>query len=451
MSDPPIVPEHALLVSSMEMVQEIDDNSWLLDGKLIISRQDTRSSDCPCWETGEGDFFTLSPAPSPEPKTRLVAFGTIDPLFELTSWNGRVATWHIGNASMKIDTRLPSWYSREHRMLEYIQSKGDLGFRTRPILYEAEIDGQFYLLRGNLPGTCLGHIWHTLQPDEKKYYVDQTANMVQKLAEFQSDTLCAPDGGMVREMLFKPEYYHTPPTHDELVLVAEALKMDCSTFHLSLNDLSPGNIFVNGTDEPIGVHTWYLSAFLPKAWTRTKLCMSDYAHVDCDPKEMKESENLFNRIVDAEEAEEPTSPFQPITNIAEMVQEGGQAMALLFDRVDQNWKETEDRRVLFQKLVETLKGRQEWRFLLQKRLGEKGFPENSANYERNFPEAVHSQQNFVPLMESLPRPFTFVRDGEDFSFTVLSRDDYQSVELAGSEVPLPPSPSPSDDSQGYWE
>lgn len=39
------------------MVELVSDDSWLFLGKLLISRQDTRSSDLPCWETGNGDFF----------------------------------------------------------------------------------------------------------------------------------------------------------------------------------------------------------------------------------------------------------------------------------------------------------------------------------------------------------------------------------------------------------
>lgn len=255
------------------------------------------------------------------------------------------------------------------------QSKGDLGFLTPPILFKAKIEGRLYVLTGNLPGSYLGDVWHTLPPAAKEYYVEQTASMVQKLSELQSEELCTFDKGQVRE-----HYMNTVldmgvrnATNEELTRLAKTWDMDCSAFHFYVNNLSPRNIILNGTDHPIGVAHWGVAGFYPKGWARTKLSML----FDADLNSIRET--------DAE-----------IRKLRHGVRTSGNP---------------ELRSSLHQKLVQSMEEMQEWRALLQRRLGEKGFPESSVEYQRHILNQVSPgmarPKMLRPLVEYLPKGFTF--------------------------------------------
>lgn len=349
------------------MIQEVADDSWLFFGKLLISRQSVRSSDLPCWESGNGDFFTISQAPfttpqgpSPAPQPRPATFEThLIPArsqpcpqtpFTLIEHDPTGMVWGIGEARMTIQHLPLPRFATEHPHLEYVQSKGDMGFLTPPILFKAEIDGRMYVLTGNLPGSYLGDVWHTLQPAAKDYYVEQTANMVQRLSEFQSEELCAFDKGQVNELYMNAELDSGSrrATNEELTRLAKTWDMDCSTFHFCVNDLSPWNIVVNGTDNPIGVSHWGMAGFYPKAWARTKLSMLRYANLDPIPETEAEFMEVWSRANVLYETDIP----------------GSEAL----------------RDSQLQRFIQRREEEQEWRAQLQKRLGENGFPESSREY-----------------------------------------------------------------------
>lgn len=249
------------------------------------------------------------------------------------------------------------------------------GFSPPPILFKEEIDGRLYVLTGNLPGSYLGDVWHTLQPAAKDYYVEQTANMVQKLSELQSEELCAFDKSQVREHYMNTVLDVGVPsaTNEELTRLAKSWDMDCSSFHFYVNDLSPRNIIVNGTDHPIGVAHWGMAGFYPKAWARTKLSMLFDADLDSTRETDEEIQELMHGV-----------------------------------RTSGN---PELRSSLHQRLVQDMEEIQEWRALLQRRLGEKGFPESSVEYQRHIMKQVNpgmaEPEMLRPLVEYLPKGFAF--------------------------------------------
>ncbi|KAL6408268.1 uncharacterized protein AUP68_08123 [Ilyonectria robusta] len=296
------------------------------------------------------------------------------PAFTLIHYGPESMIWDIGVARMRIMDLPLHHFGTGHRHLEYVQSKGDLGFLTPPILFKEEIDGRLYVLTGNLPGSYLGDVWHTLQPAAKDYYVEQTANMIQKLSELQSEELCAFDKSQVREHYMNTVLDVGVPsaTNEELTRLAKTWDMDCSSFHFYVNNLSPWNIIVNGTDNPIGVAHWGMAGFYPKAWARTKLSML----LDADLESTRESDAGIRKSRHAVRTSDTP----------------------------------ELRSSLRQKLVQRMEERQEWRALLQRRLGEKGFPESSVEYQRHILDQLSpgmaKPKMLSPLVEYLPKGLT---------------------------------------------
>jgi hypothetical protein len=43
-------------------IREVDDNSWIIANKLLLSRQRSPPLDRPSWSDGDGSFFALSEA-----------------------------------------------------------------------------------------------------------------------------------------------------------------------------------------------------------------------------------------------------------------------------------------------------------------------------------------------------------------------------------------------------
>ncbi|KAH7017194.1 hypothetical protein EDB80DRAFT_564489 [Ilyonectria destructans] len=267
------VTEYHELDSDMEIknvLQEISETSWILGGKILLSRTSTPTPGKPSWSSGHGDFYTISEAPSPMPPVRSPSY-TDESLKLLCYAHEWKATWRVSEAYLLVQKPVSPLSAREHTTLEYIQSKGDLGFVTPRVHYHDEFDGRYYLILNDMPGKCMQKVWYTLGPDEKTYYIEQVVKMVKQLSEWQSDTMEGARGGPVLEW-----FLNDPITGDSnikpenLLRTAAAMNMDCLSFHFSHNDLKPCRITVNGIGKPIGVWNWSTAGFVPKDWIRTK-------------------------------------------------------------------------------------------------------------------------------------------------------------------------------------
>lgn len=399
-------------------LREIDDNSWLLAGKIVISRQSARASDRPCWETSQGDFFTISECATPAPQTRASTFVGNKLFGQVPHPNdpSTLGIWAMGDAWIQLERAPSAWISNEYHALKLVQSKGDLGFVTPPIHYFAEFDGWVCLVIGQLDGPTVEDIWHTLQPNEKTYYIEQAANMVQKLAEFESDKICGASGIEVAH-----SFLHEPVDSDQVGEenrpVSGSLAMDCSTFNFSYNNFGPWNIVLNGVDKPIGVVRWMDAGFFPKAWTRTLLRTTCYMDIPtCTPQTEKEINDLRETIDHLEKDQEPPSLLQRIcTTLLEALTQPKHLM------LTNSPSESPERRSLYAKQMKGLEEAQEWRSLLEKRLADKGFPECADEYLRygggTVSPSTHFETNHTrPLVELLHEPVTFKRTYEDKRF-----------------------------------
>lgn len=392
-------------------LQEIDDNSWLLAGKVVISRESARASDRPCWETSQGDFFTISECSTPAPQAHGFKFtgNKLFGQFPYPAQDSGLGIWAMGNAWIKLERAPSAWILNEYHALKLVQSKGDLGFIAPPIHYFAEFDGWVCLIIGHLDGPAVDDIWHTLQPNEKTYYIEQTANMVQKLAEFESDKICGASGIEVAH-----SFLHEPVDSDQVGEenrpVSGSLAMDCSTFHFSYNNFGPWNIILNGIDKPIGVIRWMDAGFFPKAWTRTLLRTTSYMDIhEYTPQTLKEMEDLIETIDRLEECQKPPSLLQRICTsfLGAPTQPNNQT-------ITNSPSESPEKRSLYAKQMKGLEEIQEWRSLLEKRLEEKGFPECANEYLRygggSVSPSTHFQRKLnIPLVELLHEPIIFQR------------------------------------------
>lgn len=54
-------------IHANDSIEQIDDKSWLIARKLLLTRQPTPAPDHPSWSDGENGFFVLTDAPTPLP------------------------------------------------------------------------------------------------------------------------------------------------------------------------------------------------------------------------------------------------------------------------------------------------------------------------------------------------------------------------------------------------
>lgn len=138
--------------------------------------------------------------------------------------------WRVGEAYLQV-TRV---HPREDLINEFAttafieeegRKDGPLGFKTPNLLHYSEFDNRDYFLFEKLPGDRLADVWHTLGPEEKQYYAEQTANIVKRF----------------------PKRYG------------------------KFCDLSPYSIVVNGTDKPIGVCNFGTHETMDTAFKQSQL------------------------------------------------------------------------------------------------------------------------------------------------------------------------------------
>ncbi|KAK7418449.1 hypothetical protein QQX98_003941 [Neonectria punicea] len=254
--------------------QQVDENSWLIGGF----------------------FYTIGEAPSPAPKAYPLedtsGYPRKGPKFphgdmSLVLFSGvHEAVWSIGKATLKIK-RYPSQHiTREHANIEYVKSKGDVGFLTPDVLYHTESDfGYLIVLQEswgeNLGeeswGKTLGEKWPKLSLDEKLHFADKVASAYKTMAEWTSDKICGGDGNQIASPpLYILDDDEPDHSHEKLHPLCKKIGMESSTFVFNDNWPSPLAVIVYGPDEPIRLRCWFNAGFVPKDCIRTELCCTNY-------------------------------------------------------------------------------------------------------------------------------------------------------------------------------
>lgn len=255
-----------------ESIREINDNSWLVGDRILLSRISNRfPSSGPTWSDGKGSFYAVSDAPRPLPPSRpLSATANIQMVYDA---GGVSAVWRIGEAFCKVkDLNMNS--TREHVTLQYLHKKRPLSFAIPDVYYHVEDDSRYYIILSSLTGQTVAEVWSDLDEVAKKHYVSQVSSICKELAVWQANTISGVDGRHLSDEFLTLSGLQKDFSPQKLLSNCKALEMDCSTFVFYHCDLGPGNIIVNLENGSIGIIDWETAGFVPKEWIRTKFCIS---------------------------------------------------------------------------------------------------------------------------------------------------------------------------------
>jgi hypothetical protein len=253
-----------------ESIQEINDNSWVIGDRILLSRRRLPPSGS-AWSDGKGLFYVISEAPYPLPPSRPLSATThIKKVYDA---GGVSAVWSIGDAFCKVKILDPD-ATREHVTLDYLYNKRPLSFATPYVHYHAEYDGRYYIVLSGLTGQTLAKAWPNIDEAMKQRYVSRVANICKELAVWQADYISGVDGRHLSETYLTRLGQPEDCSPQNLLTNCKGLGMDCSIFVLYHCDLGPGNIIVNLADGSIGIIDWETAGFVPREWIRTKFRVS---------------------------------------------------------------------------------------------------------------------------------------------------------------------------------
>lgn len=263
-------------------IQEIDDDSWIIGNRILLSRQASPTSSFQ-WSDGAGSFYVISDASYPLPPSRpLPATSNIQMVYNA---GGASAVWSVGDAFCKVKI-LDRCATREHVTLNYLNNKR-LSFATPNVHYHAEHDGRYYIIVSRLTGQTLGEAWPHVDETMKQHYVSRIAEICQELAVWRAHHISGIDGQYLSDHYLTRFGLPKDCSPQNLLSNCKDLGMDCSSFTFYHCDLGPGNIIVSLTEGSIGIIDWETAGFVPKEWIRTKFCVSsgmDLPEVDQDSR-----------------------------------------------------------------------------------------------------------------------------------------------------------------------
>lgn len=265
-----------------ESIREINDKSWLIGDRILLSRSRSPSSG-PTWSDGKDSFYSISEAPYPLPPSRpLSSTANIRMVYDA---GGVSAVWRIGEAFCKVKVLNSANSTREHVTLQYLH-KRSLSFAIPDVHYHAEYDSRYYIILSSLTGQTVAEAWPNLDEATKKHYVSQVVSSCKELAAWQGDSISGVDGRYLSdEFLTQIGLLDFSP--QKLLSNCQALEMDCSTFFFYHCDLGPGNIIVDPENGSMGIIDWETAGFVPKEWVRTKFCISGGMDLPYDEHELR--------------------------------------------------------------------------------------------------------------------------------------------------------------------
>lgn len=140
-----------------ESIQEIDDNSWIIGERLLLTLQKSTSLSGVFWKDDAGGYFVLSEnLPTPLPATRpLLRKGPIRLWYDAGGCN---AAWQIGSAFLKVQKITEPNQTKEHVTLDYLHHEiTGLGTSiTIPVaIYHTTLHDRYYLFTSRVKGETL--------------------------------------------------------------------------------------------------------------------------------------------------------------------------------------------------------------------------------------------------------------------------------------------------------
>ncbi|MCJ1386828.1 hypothetical protein MMC17_009956 [Xylographa soralifera] len=254
-----------------ESIQEIDDNSWFIGDRILLSQRCSPPQSGFTWSDGRGSYYVVSETSYPLPQSRPLSSTThIEKVYDAGDAS---AVWSIGGAFCKVKILDPD-ATREHVTLEYLHSKPSLSFAIPDVHYHAEYDGRYYIFVGGLTGLTLTQAWPSMDEAMKQHYVSRVANICKELAGWEADCISGVDGRHLSDRFLTQLKAPSDCSPRNLLNNCKDLGMDCSIFIFYHCDLGPGNIIVNPAEGSIGIIDWETAGFVPKEWIRTKFRLS---------------------------------------------------------------------------------------------------------------------------------------------------------------------------------
>ncbi|KAK4112763.1 kinase-like protein [Canariomyces notabilis] len=225
----------------------------------------------PSWSDGQGGFFVLSDAPSTLPECHPHPADSPD-LPRVYAAGDQSAVWRAGEAFLKVhDIRFPQ-VTREHVILEFLQSKKPLDFNIPDVLYHGEWNDRYYLIISRVPGQLLSEAWPAMDEALRRHYVYRVAKICRKMAEWKREgVIGGVDGGQVKELYLRKGESLDP---EDLRENCAGMGMDTSCLVFYHCDLGPTNILVDPDSGGIGIIDWEIAGYVPKEWVRTKFQLS---------------------------------------------------------------------------------------------------------------------------------------------------------------------------------
>lgn len=167
-----------------EALRQLDEVTWSLGNKMIISRQPRPAINAPSWSDGSGQFFQISEVrynstlgdvnantvykASKETASTLVGTspsltapvndGSISLIYDVGDAH---AVWKCGAAYLKVMLLASLAITREHVTLQMLCNKG-FTFAIPIVLFHDEWDGKYYLITSQVPGVTLANAWPTM-------------------------------------------------------------------------------------------------------------------------------------------------------------------------------------------------------------------------------------------------------------------------------------------------
>jgi len=255
-----------------ESIQAVNDKSWVIGGKLLLSHQPAPSATQVSWSDGKGGFFVLSDPPSPFPQLQPhPEDSTVLPL--VYAAGDQSAVWSAGEAFIKIHDLRYQKATKEHVTLEFLKGKKPLGFHIPEVLYQGEWVDRYYLIISRVPGMTLTAAWPTMDEELRQYYVARVAEECEKMAEWKGEGtgICGVDGNNLLENYLAKTELIDP---GELGKNAAAMGMNVSSLVFYHCDLGPGNVIVNPETRGLGIIDWEIAGYVPTEWVRTKFHVS---------------------------------------------------------------------------------------------------------------------------------------------------------------------------------
>ncbi|KAI0506316.1 hypothetical protein F5B22DRAFT_639321 [Xylaria bambusicola] len=228
-----------------DSIRQIDDQSWLIEGSLLLSRKQAPSSGLASWSDGNGDFFVLTSSSNPPSETQpLSDTSEIQKVYDAREGS---AVWRVGEAFIKLKELVTLDATREHTTLQYLRNKQPLDFNIPEVYYYTDPGNRYLIALSKVPGRTLNEIWYELEETKQQECVRRIAKICIDLATWEGQAISGVDAQ--DEMNFDPAY---------VLKSCKEIGMDCSSFVFYHADLGPGNILL---DEVDGSIEWICTKF----------------------------------------------------------------------------------------------------------------------------------------------------------------------------------------------